>query len=288
MSSINIILYQKKLARFINVTLPKTVLYLIIGFFLMLIPLSFYLIITNTQNIFARSKVASLTKENQALKEELTIVKSQVDTLSQKLQDLAKLDAQIRIAANLELIPHDVRLLGYGGGSENELEASVDNLIERAKLQEISFKELKQYLNQQSSVITHTPSIWPVSGWLSSGFGYRRSPFTGKTESHEGLDIVAPAGTPIHVTAMGRVRYAGYKAGWGRVVEIDHGFGYVTFYGHCQSIKVNEGTKVNRGDVIATVGRTGSATGNHLHYGIKVSGSWVNPLNYILSDFASR
>lgn len=288
MSSINIIIFQKRLARFINIILPKAVVYLIVGFFLLLIPLSFYLIITNAQHIFTRNKVSTLTKENQALKQELLVVKSQVDTLSQKLQELAKLDAQIRIAANLELIPSDVRLLGYGGGSDNEFSASVDNLIERAKLQEQSFKELKRYLDQQSALLQHTPSIWPVSGWISSGFGYRRSPFTGRSEYHDGLDVVAPAGTPIRATAMGRVRFAGYKAGWGRVVEIDHGFGYITFYAHCQSIKVNSGTKVNRGDIIATVGRSGSATGNHLHYGVKVSGNWVNPLNYILTEYASR
>ncbi len=288
MSSINIILFQKKLAKFINVTISNVAFYLIIGFFLLLIPSTIYLIITNSQNILARYKVTVLTNENQELKDQIVSVKSQLETLSQKLQELAELDAQIRIAANLELIPKDLRALGYGGGSENEISASVDNLIERAKFQEKSFRELKRYLDQQSSILQHTPSIWPVSGFLSSAFGYRRSPFTGKNEFHEGIDIVAPAGTAIRTTAGGRVRFSGYRAGWGRVVEIDHGFGYVTFYGHCQSLKVKTGEKVNRGDIIATVGRTGSATGNHLHYGIKVAGNWTNPLNYILSESASR
>ena len=288
MSSINIILFQKKLAKFINVTISKVVFYLIIGFFLLLIPSTIYLIITNSQNILARHKVAALTNENQELKDQIISVKSQLETLSQKLQELAELDAQIRIAANLELIPKDLRALGYGGGSENEISASVDNLIKRAKFQEKSFKELKRYLDQQSAILQHTPSIWPVSGWISSGFGYRKSPFSGKSEHHEGIDIVAPAGTAIRAAAGGRVRFAGYRAGWGREVEIDHGFGYVTFYGHCQTLKIHEGEKVNRGDIIATVGRTGSSTGNHLHYGIKVTGNWVNPLNYILSESASR
>jgi murein DD-endopeptidase MepM/ murein hydrolase activator NlpD len=288
MNSINIILFQKKLARFVNITIHKGVFYLIIGFFLLLIPSTLYLIITNSQNIIAKHRVAILSKENSALKQQLTTVKSQLDTLNQQLKQLAELDAQIRIASNLQLLPKDVRALGYGGSSENEINASVDNMIQRAKLQEQSFRELKKYLDQQSALLLHTPSIWPVSGYISSGFGYRKSPFTGKTEYHEGLDIVAPAGTAIRVSADGRVRFAGYKAGWGRVVEIDHGFGYVTFYGHCQSIKVSSGSKVSRGDIIATVGRTGSATGNHLHYGVKVSGAWVNPLNYILSEYASR
>ena len=288
MNHINIILFQKKLARFVNLTIHKSVFYVIIGFFLLLIPLSMYLVLTSTQNIIAKHKVQTLAKENQSLRQELDVVKTQLDTLSQKLQELAILDVQIRVAANLELVPKDLRDLGYGGSSENELSASVDNMIERAKMQEQSFKQLKGYLEQQSSVFTHTPSIWPVSGWLSSGFGYRKSPFSGKSEFHEGLDIVAPAGTPIRVTADGVVRDAGYKSGWGRVVEIDHGFGFVTFYGHCQSIKCNDGQRVKRGDIIATVGRTGSATGNHLHYGIKVAGSWANPFNYLLTETTSR
>lgn len=281
-------MFQKKLARFVNVTIHKSVFYLIIGLFLLLIPLTITLLLTNAKNIIVRQKISSLTKENQALKNELTIVKYQIDTLSQKLHELAELDAQIRIAANLDILPKNLRDLGYGGSSENEIAASVDNLIERAKLQEKSFKELKRYLEQQSSALQHTPSIWPVGGYLSSGFGYRKSPFTGKSEYHEGIDIVAPAGTPIRATADGRVRSATYKSGWGRVVEIDHGFGYITFYAHCQSLKVKAGDKVNRGDIIATVGRTGSATGNHLHYGIKIAGSWVNPLNYIITESASQ
>ncbi len=288
MSSINIILFEKKLARFVNITVRKTALYLIIGFFVLLIPLSLYLLITNANNIFARNRLQALTKENQALKNEIGMVKSQLDTLNLQLRELAQLDAQIRISANLELLPKDLRSLGYGGTTQSELVASVDNMIERARLQEKSFKELKRYLDQQSALIQHTPSIWPVSGYLSSGFGYRKSPFTSKSEHHEGIDIVAPAGTPIRAAAAGRVRFTGYKSGYGKLVEIDHGFGYVTVYGHCQTIKVSNGQKVTRGDIIATVGRTGSATGNHLHYAIKVSGAWVNPLNYIITQAASR
>ncbi|MBS4014878.1 MAG: peptidoglycan DD-metalloendopeptidase family protein [Candidatus Latescibacteria bacterium] len=288
MSYINIILFEKKLSRFVNLTVRKAVLYIIIAFFVLLIPLTLFLIMTNTQNVVAKNRVRTLTKENQALKNEITIVKSQIDTLNQQLRQLAELDAQIRIAANLELLPRDLRTLGYGGSRENEVAASVDNMIERARLQEKSFKELKKYLDQQQALLQHTPSIWPVSGYLSSSFGYRKSPITGKNEFHNGIDIVAPAGTPIRASAAGRIRFAGFKAGWGRYVEIDHGYGFITCYAHCQSIKVSTGQKVSRGEIIATVGRTGSATGNHLHYGVKVSGAWVNPLNYILSDFASR
>lgn len=286
MNKINIIIFEKKSVRFFNFTISKIVFYFIIIAFLFSIISTIYFVFFNSRYLLAKQKISVLAIENKKLKEDLTIVKSQLDTLNSKLKELAELDAQIRIAANLELMPKDLRAMGYGGASENELLASVDNLIERAKLQEKSFRELKRFLEQQTQLINHTPSIWPVAGFISSGFGYRKSPISNRKEFHEGLDIVAPAGTPIRATADGRVRSAGYKPGWGRYIEIDHGFGYITFYAHCQTIKVRVGDKVRRGDIIATVGKTGSATGNHLHYGIKVADNWVNPLNYIVTESA--
>lgn len=288
MNLINIILFYKKRAKFFNVSIPAFIFYLIAGLLILFIPLTIYFVIATSHYTYTSRKVQVLNQENQLLKTEIATVRTQLETLSLKLHALAELDAQIRIAANLDLLPRDVRLMGYGGSNEDDIVAEVDNLIERARQQEKSFLQLKSYLQQQRALLQHTPSIWPVAGWLSSGFGYRKSPWSGKSEYHEGIDIVAPAGTPIIATADGRVRSAGYKPGWGRYVEIDHGFGYITFYAHCQSIKVKTGQKVNRGEVIATVGRTGSATGNHLHYGIKIAGNWVNPLNYILTESVSR
>ncbi len=288
MNLINIILFYKKRAKFFNVSIPVVVFYLIAGLLILFIPLTIYFVIVTTHYTYTSRKVRVLNQENQLLKTEIATVRTQLETLSLKLHALAELDAQIRIAANLDLLPRDVRLMGYGASNEDDIVAEVDNLIERARQQEKSFQQLKSYLQQQRALLQHTPSIWPVAGWLSSGFGYRKSPWSGKSEYHEGIDIVAPAGTPIVATADGRVRSAGYKPGWGRYIEIDHGFGYITFYAHCQSIKVKTGQKVNRGEVIATVGRTGSATGNHLHYGIKITGNWVNPLNYILTESVSR
>ncbi|MEO0023090.1 MAG: M23 family metallopeptidase, partial [candidate division WOR-3 bacterium] len=136
--------------------------------------------------------------------------------------------------------------------------------------------------NQQER-IRHLPSIWPVQGWVTSGFGNRKDPFSGRYEFHEGMDIVAPRGTPIVATADGRVISSGWRAGYGLTVEIDHGWGIRTFYAHCQTVRVSPGKMVKRGEVIATVGATGLATGNHLHYGILLNGRWVNPADYILT-----
>jgi murein DD-endopeptidase MepM/ murein hydrolase activator NlpD len=288
MSEINIILFEKRLKRFINFTVRRSIAYLIVGGLGLFIIVAAVVMILSTQHLVSRAQIVRYQKENQRLKEELSAVKEKLIILDEKLKELAELDMKIRFAANLELIPKDLRELGYGGGKDNGIIAEVDHLLLRARLQEESFSYLYKYLEEKSKMLAHTPSIWPTSGYLSSGFGYRRSPFTGKTEFHSGIDIVAPPGQPIYATADGKVKFAGYKAGLGRCIEIDHGYGYVTVYGHCQSIRVKVGQKVKRGDTIGTVGMSGLATGPHLHYGVKVNDNWANPLNYILTEYAGK
>lgn len=122
---------------------------------------------------------------------------------------------------------------------------------------------------------------WPVRGRLTSRFGYRRDPFSGRKDLHTGLDIAAPRGTRIAAAAAGRVVHAGWMGGYGRTVVIDHGRGYRTLYGHCNSISVKKGQRVSAGQVIATVGATGRATGPHLHFEVRKNNSPVNPLKYL-------
>lgn len=125
------------------------------------------------------------------------------------------------------------------------------------------------------------PSIWPTKGWITSGFGPRRRPIRGGTTFHKGIDIAAPPGTPILSPGDGIVTYSGYKAGLGRAVMVDHGYGVVSVYGHNSSNYVKKGDRVKRGEIIGSVGRTGLATGSHLHYQIEVDGVPVDPMRYI-------
>jgi murein DD-endopeptidase MepM/ murein hydrolase activator NlpD len=124
----------------------------------------------------------------------------------------------------------------------------------------------------------------PTSGWITSSFGWRRDPFTGRNNQHEGMDIVGIPGQAIVATAGGTVVLAGRYQNWGNVVEIDHGRGIHSFYAHNATVKVKDGDKVKRGQAIATLGSTGRSTGFHCHYGIKLNGNWVDPRKYILSD----
>lgn len=124
-------------------------------------------------------------------------------------------------------------------------------------------------------------TVRPVSGTITSRFGYRSSPGGIGSTNHKGLDIAAKAGTPIYASAGGTVSYSGYKGTLGKLVIINHGNGVETYYGHCSSLNVSVGQKVETGAKIAAVGKTGAATGYHLHLEIHINGKAVNPQNYI-------
>ncbi len=169
---------------------------------------------------------------------------------------------------------------------EQELVAAVKEgivwLAKEADVQEQTLQELSLAAEQKSSRWAATPSIWPVKGWVTSGFGPRVSPFTEKPAWHDGLDIGAAANAPVQAPAQGRVTSVGFDSKLGNVVKLDHGFGIETLYGHMAKALVKEGQRVKRGDVVGLVGSSGLATGPHLHYMVKVNGQTFDPAKYIL------
>jgi murein DD-endopeptidase MepM/ murein hydrolase activator NlpD len=175
---------------------------------------------------------------------------------------------------------------GSSGLTEQEMNASIkdgiDWLSKEAAIQEQSLQELSLAAEQKSSRWSATPSIWPVKGWVTSGFGPRVSPFTEKPAWHDGLDIGAAANAPVQAPAQGRVTAVGFDPKLGNLVKVDHGFGIETLYGHLAKALVKEGQRVKRGEVVGLVGSTGLATGPHLHYMVKVHGQALDPVKYIL------
>jgi murein DD-endopeptidase MepM/ murein hydrolase activator NlpD len=123
--------------------------------------------------------------------------------------------------------------------------------------------------------------LWPVRGYISSYYGYRRSPFTGGRSFHPGLDIAAPMGTPIKAAMSGRVSAVGYDNIYGNFVVITHQAGYRTLYGHMSVIRTRTGVYVNAGDLIGEVGSTGQSTGPHVHFTVYKNGATINPRNVI-------
>jgi murein DD-endopeptidase MepM/ murein hydrolase activator NlpD len=136
-------------------------------------------------------------------------------------------------------------------------------------------------VERRQALAAATPSIWPVIGWLSSPYGNRRDPFTGGADFHPGLDISADYGEPVHATADGVVSTAGQSGNYGNLIELDHGFGIVTRYGHLSRLGVRAGDTVHRGDVIGYVGSTGRSTSAHLHYEILLNGKLTNPMRLL-------
>jgi murein DD-endopeptidase MepM/ murein hydrolase activator NlpD len=167
----------------------------------------------------------------------------------------------------------------------SEVRVDLNALIRRANLLASSFQEAAESLSVHSARLSATPSIMPTQGWLTSAFSSMRShPILHVARPHEGIDVTAPMGTPIEAPAAGVVRDAGWEAGYGNTIVIDHGFGTVTKFAHCSKLLVREGQRVSRGQRIALVGNTGLATGPHLHYEVHVNGRPVDPLRYVLPE----
>jgi murein DD-endopeptidase MepM/ murein hydrolase activator NlpD len=164
----------------------------------------------------------------------------------------------------------------------SRVQAGIAWLQSEAGSEERSLQDLTSVIESKQAKWDATPSIWPVKGWITSGFGKRVSPFTGQMAIHEGVDIGAPFNTPVQAPAAGRVVVTGSDPRMGNMVAIDHGYGMETQYGHLAKVLVKSGQKIRRGDVIGLVGSTGLSTGPHLHYHIKSNSHPVDPQRYIL------
>jgi murein DD-endopeptidase MepM/ murein hydrolase activator NlpD len=162
------------------------------------------------------------------------------------------------------------------------LRQEISSLRSEAVAEEQVLAELMKAAKEMVARLAATPSIRPVQGWVTSGFGPRLSPFTQQMAMHDGLDIGAAPETPVRAPAGGRVAVVGYDGKMGKMIALDHGYGIETQYGHLAKALVREGQKVRRGDIIGLVGSSGLSTGPHLHYMVKVRDRPVNPERYIL------
>ena len=162
-----------------------------------------------------------------------------------------------------------------------DLTSLVQNLQQQAKAREESLAELKEELLAKQARAAATPSIWPTGGDVTSRFGWRSSPWGWGSDWHPGIDIANSYGTPIVATADGVVVQSEWYGGYGKMIQIDHGNGMATVYGHNSQMLVSAGEHVKKGQVIAYMGSTGASTGNHLHYEVRVNGTAVNPASFL-------
>jgi murein DD-endopeptidase MepM/ murein hydrolase activator NlpD len=164
----------------------------------------------------------------------------------------------------------------------SDLEVRIMQSSKVSQKVELNMSKLWDNLSERRDLLDHTPSIYPAYGWVSSHFGYRNDPFTGKVTLHKGLDVAGPIGTPVFSPAAGVVSYVGYEPGYGKIVSIDHGFGVVTRFAHNSKVFVKVGQQITRRDKISAIGNTGRSSGPHVHYEVRVNGIPVDPKNYVL------
>ena len=288
MEPLQVLVALKRRNRFLNLSVPAYAIYLGIAGVVALLVLGSLLGSLVVSRLTDQGRVGRLARENTDLKARVAAYAAAMDTFRQFMAKTEQMDNKLRASISLPLIPGDIRLMGIGGSQPPSPEPRVDAMLRRVRFEQQSLAEIEAAVKQQESRLQNMPSIWPVQGWVGSGYGYRRDPFTGRREMHPGFDIVAPGGTTVVASAAGHVIFAGWKPGWGRCVEIDHGSGIRTFYAHCRSLGVKNGDNVLRGDAVATVGNSGRSTGTHLHYGVLARGNWVDPGNYVLTQVSAN
>ena len=245
-------------------------------------------------------KVAARDAEIVHQKRQIECFANEINQLKLNLVALDTFEKKIRVIANLEKTDGQDNLFGVGGATPEDLDTNaslrrdqsglirsmhdqIDQLEGASFYQEQDFTSLLGQLEEKKNLLACTPSVRPAKGWISSRFGYRISPFTGRRELHAAYDIANREGSPIISPANGIVTFVGKKGAYGNLVMIDHGYGLVTRYGHLKSIDVKRGSKVRRGEVIAKMGNTGRSTGPHVHYEVRLNGVPVNPEKYILN-----
>jgi murein DD-endopeptidase MepM/ murein hydrolase activator NlpD len=240
-------------------------------------------------------------KNNRVLVQTIEENQQRVNDLLDELDKIKKQDNMLRKLVKLPPMHDDIRKMGFGGtqnksGSEDinyllpgvpvDLDAIENNInyVNRLiNLELLIYEELKEKIKANLDEILTFPAIYPMkngSDRLSSNFGYRRDPFSKKYKFHDGHDYSARIGTGVHSTADGRVKRSKYWGSFGNYIEVDHGNGYITAYGHLSKRNVKTGDKVLRGQKIGEVGNTGRSTAPHLHYEIKYQNKSIDPTSF--------
>ncbi len=256
--------------------------------------------------VLAHSWKKDKIKSINNLREEIEARESDFAMLSKEFAGLLVLEEKLRTIAGLKPRQRDEAQIGAGGqggpepsdtdlypdnqrllpyiSPQNE-DMSSDALLRAISATYESFTEILEAFENEQDRLCSIPSINPVNSpdaWISSGFGYRKDPINGQRRFHDGADIVAPRKTPIIAPADGVVTFAGWRDGLGRAIEIRHGYGYRTVYGHNEKLLARKGDRVKRGDPIAKLGSSGRSTGPHLHYEIRLNGKLTNPYRYVI------
>lgn len=229
----------------------------------------------------------TLRHDQETLKKQYRDLQTTVKDTNQRLDSLQSLATEVAMTYGvMRYHPAAFDQMDSAATPEDAFDRSVEQysfLKRNAAAIAVSAGALRLLPASAFADSSYTPSIWPVLGRITDGFGERLDPFSGEGAFHTGVDVGADYGAPVHVTADGMVLDAGQHSGYGRVVVVDHGFGITTWYAHLSSFAVIAGTRVKRGEVIGYTGISGRATGPHVHYEVRVNNAPVNPRHYMTS-----
>ncbi len=249
------------------------------------------------------SKIERLERTNVVLQTRLAEMQKTISNIDHEMKQIAHKDDQLRTVLGLSKIDADIRQVGIGGTKYDYTESDeisgfvegrqlgqqlneLSRLSREVNLEYKSYHDLMVTFDKKQDSLKYLPALRPVlKGFISSPFGNRFHPVYHKYRHHDGVDISAPRGTSVYASADGTVRYAGINGGYGKMVILDHKYGYRTGYGHLQKIFVRKGQFVKRGEKIGEVGNTGISTGPHLHYEVRYHGKAINPRPFFFDDY---
>ena len=256
--------------------------------------------------IFGSPSENQLRIENSRLLAQYNVLSRRLDEALGVMQGIQQRDDNLyRVVLQADPVADAVRKAGYGGTNRYEdlmdlanadlvvnTTQKMDMLNRQLYIQSKSFDEVVELFKGQDEMLQSIPAIQPVANKdlkrTASGYGMRIDPIYKTAKFHAGMDFSANTGTPVYATGNGRVKKAGWQSGYGKIIIVDHGFGYETWYAHLNKYNVRVGQKVIRGEVIGEVGNTGTSTGPHLHYEVHLKGKVMNPVNYYFMDLSAE
>jgi len=235
-------------------------------------------------------ELSKLRRENRELQTANEQFSKSVESLRTQLVTVEDRTHKLAIVAGISSLDEGSQGGGVGGVrpaelGENPYRDDLDKMSLRSRQINSDLSVLEQKFVAQSRELSSTPSIAPVHGILTDGFGGRSDPFTGEPGTHNAIDISSAIGQAVRAPADGIVVKSEWANGYGNVIYLSHGYGFSTRYGHLSTFAVRPGARVKRGDIIGYVGSTGRSTGPHLHYEVRLNNNAVNPLEYILNAF---
>src|SRR5208337_517484 len=266
-----------------KISVPKTFIRNIIIASVVVILVALYVIYDYASIKRDRAELARLRAQTKEQSQQFQDLAMRIDEFSSRMEELRQTDKKMPLGIggsdretkikDLLNQDHDKLITGMHKG--------IEKLNEDAKDREKSFDELLAFLHEQKSILASTPSIWPVTGWITSEFGIRQSPFSSGLEFHKGVDISTRFGKEVVAPADGLVVTSAFDSSDGNYIKIDHGHGLATGFAHLSKMAVKQGVRVKKGQIIGYVGDTGRSTGSHLHYAVFVNNIPVNPKRYL-------